>query len=243
MSQDGTIKLVDLLPVTADLGTPEAWNQMGLYLSDSTEVLHAKIAQGAITIECEYEEALSAPEVAKLAKQLCDEGEVDGIFVNCFGDPGVRPARELVKVPVMGGFEPAMYLALGLGDRISIVTVLDSVVPSIRNNIAKCGLTGRVASIRTLDMPVLGLHDHEQLLENIYVQSKAAVLEDGADVIVMGCTGICGIVESTRARLLEDGLDVPVLEASQCAMGLIELYARMGLYQSRHTYHEPPAKG
>lgn len=44
------------------------------------------------------------------------------------------------------------------------------------------------------------------------------------------------------ARLRADGYDVPVLEAAQCAMTLLELYARMGLYQNRLTYMDPPEK-
>lgn len=43
-------------------------------------------------------------------------------------------------------------------------------------------------------------------------------------------------------RLRADGYDVPVLEAAQCAVALTELYARMGLYQSRQTYMPPPEK-
>lgn len=58
----------------------------------------------------------------------------------------------------------------------------------------------------------------------------------------MGCTGIIGITDEMTARLRADGYDVPVLEAAQCAMTLLELYARMGLYQNRLTYMDPPEK-
>ena len=43
-------------------------------------------------------------------------------------------------------------------------------------------------------------------------------------------------------RLAADGYGVPVLEAAQCAVTLTELYARMGLSQSRQTYMPPPKK-
>ena len=59
----------------------------------------------------------------------------------------------------------------------------------------------------------------------------------------MGCTGIVGINAEMVNRLRKDGYDIPVLEAAQCAMTLLELYAKMGLYQSRETYMEPPKKG
>ena len=91
-----------------------------------------QIERGSVTIECEYDEAFSAPEVIKLAIAEAGKGGVDGVFVNCFGDPGVRAVREVLSVPVFGGFEPAIYLALGLGDTVGIVTVLKNVVPMIR---------------------------------------------------------------------------------------------------------------
>ncbi len=44
------------------------------------------------------------------------------------------------------------------------------------------------------------------------------------------------------ARLRADGYDVPVLEATQYALTLLDLHAKMELYQSRETYMEPPKK-
>lgn len=73
-------------------------------------------------------------------------------------------------------------------------------------------------------------------------ECKRAIEEDGISVLVMGCTGIVGVNDEMRSRLQKDGYDVPVLEAEQCAMTLLELYARMGLYPSRETYMEPPEK-
>ncbi len=173
---------------------------------------------------------------------MAEANGVDGVFVNCFGDPGVRAVREKLKVPVFGGFEPAIYLGLGLGDTLGIVTVLKNVVPMICGAIARAGLERRVVSVRTLDLPVLELQDREKLMANLYEQCKQAIEEDGVSVLVMGCTGIVGVTDEMTARLQADGYDVPVLEAAQCAMMLTELYARMGLYQSRQTYMDPPEK-
>lgn len=71
---------------------------------------------------------------------------------------------------------------------------------------------------------------------------RFSIEEDGVSVLVMGCTGIVGVTDEMTTRLKADGYDVPVLEAAQCAMTLTELYARMGLYQSRQTYMAPPEK-
>lgn len=240
---NGNITLLDLIPVTAPgILTPEMKADMGKYLMDTTRIRHVQIPEGPVTIECEYDEVLSAPQVAALAMAESEAGRIDGVFSNCFGDPGVRATREKLKVPVFGGFEPAIYLALGLGDTVGIVTVLKNVVPMIRGAVARAGLERRVTSIRTLDMPVLELQDREKLMGNLHAQCKKAVEQDGVSVLVMGCTGIVGVTDEMTRRLRADGYDLPVLEAAQCAMTLLELYARMGLYQSRITYMEPPEK-
>lgn len=140
---DKKLTILDLLPVTAPgILSPEMKSDMGRFLPDGTDIRHVQIEEGSVTIECEYDEAFSAPQVIKLAMAEAEKGGVDGVFVNCFGDPGVRAVREVLKVPVFGGFEPAIYLALGLGDTVGIVTVLRNVVPMIRGAIARAGAGG-----------------------------------------------------------------------------------------------------
>lgn len=237
------LKLLDIIPVTAPgIITPEMKEDMTKFLMDTTEVVHMQIPEGPLTIECEYDEAYSAPQVISLAVAETDGQEIDGVFVNCFGDPGVRAVREKLSIPVFGGFEPAIYLGLGLGDKLGIVTVLKNVVPMINAAIVRAGLERRVTSVRTLDMSVIELQDREKLMANLYKECKKAIEEDGVSVLVMGCTGIIGVTDEMTDRLKADGYDVPVLEAAQCAITLTELYARMGLYQSRQTYMEPPEK-
>ena len=237
------VTILDLLPVTAPgILTEEMKGDMGKYLTDAAELIHRQIPEGSVTIECEYDEVFSAPAVVRLAEETARETELHGVFVNCFGDPGVRAVREKLPVPVFGGFEPAIYLGLGLGDTLGIVTVLKNVVPMIRGAIARAGLEKRVTSVRTLDMPVLELQDREKLMASLHSECRKAIEEDGVSVLVMGCTGIVGVQEEMTSRLRRDGYDVPVLEAARCAVALTELYARMGLYQSRQTYMAPPEK-
>lgn len=243
MADNKKITLLDVVPVTAPGILSELMiNDMEKYLMPTTKTKHVQIPQGPVTIECEYEEALAAPEVAKLATEEYKKGDVDAVFVNCFGDPGVRATRENIAVPVFGGFEPAIHIALGLGDKIGIVTVLKNVVPMLSGAVARAGLEKRVISIRTLNIPVLELEDIDLLLNSLYEQCKKAIEEDGVEVLVMGCTGIVGIDDAMKSKLLADGYDVPVLEAGACAMTMAELYARMGLKPSRLTYMKPPVK-
>lgn len=111
------IRLLDIVPVVAEGILSQSMKEdMEQYLMPNTKVDHVQIGgTGPITIESEYDEAFAAPEVVKTASQEMTHRDYDGIFVNCFGDPGVRATREKLPITVFGGFEPAIYLALGLG--------------------------------------------------------------------------------------------------------------------------------
>ena len=75
--------------------------------------------------------------------------------------------------------------------------------------------------------------------QRLAAQCAASVKEDGAQGIVMGCTGFVDVAEQVREALAAEGFEVPVLEAAQSALKLCETYAVMNLRQSRLTYHRP----
>ncbi|MFW7267644.1 aspartate/glutamate racemase family protein [Gluconacetobacter sp. Hr-1-5] len=211
------------------------------YLKPDTEVVTRGLVHGPSSIEGEYDEALAAPETVFRCEQAAREG-FDGIFVNCFGDPGVRAAREAVDVPVFGGFEPVMHLAMGTADRIAIITVLPHPVSMLNGSVAKARLEGRVVCIRNIDMPVLDLQDHEKVVTALTEQAVLAIQREHAEAIVLGCTGFIDVREDVRYKLTQAGYDAPVLEAAQAAMVTLEAFVTMGLHHSRLTYLPPREK-
>lgn len=235
------IRIKQVVPVTGDFLLDQATRDyIGKYLDSDTVVDVDVIPEGQYSIESEYDEAVNAPQVVKLCQKAAAEG-YDGIYVDCFGDPGVRAARECVDIPVFGGFEPAMLVALGLGDKVGIVTVLANVIPMIEGNIAKGHLCGRTTKVRAVNMPVADLVDTEKLIEHL-LPACIKSIGDGATVIVLGCTGMIDVSETVQAKLLERGFDVPVVEAAQAALNTVEMYAKMKLRHSGLTYMAPPEK-
>lgn len=234
------IRLLNLDPVTTG-ATEEELAYMGKYLDPDTELCSWAIEEGPASIECEYDEAMSQPAIINLAKKAEAEG-FDGIFVDCFGDPGVRAVRECVDIPVFGGFEPVIHLSLGLADKVAIITVLPDVIPMLRNSVSRAGLNDRVVKIMSVDIPVLELSDRKKLLEALYHKSILAVREYEAEAIVLGCTAMIDVAEELEAALKEADIHVPVLEAAQSALMLLELQAKMGLTHSRLTYRRPREK-
>lgn len=236
------MKILNVLPVAAkSLWTKEINDYVIKYLGKDTQMDTVQIENGTLSIEGEYDEALNTPDVVR----LCIQGEKDGydaIFINCFGDPGVLAARECVDIPVFGGFEPAALIAMGLADEIAVVTVMQNVVPVLNRHIAMHHMQERIVAVRSVDIPVLDLGDHKKLCDAVISESIAAIEQDHAQAIVLGCTGMVDVTETAQAGLLAAGYDVPVIEAARSAVMMLEMYAKMGLRPSRRTYLKPTAK-
>lgn len=235
------MKILNVVPVNSDIFTPEINAYVTKYLGPDTIMDTVRIQSGKPSIEGEYDELVNAPYVVELVKQGEKDG-YDAAFINCFGDPGVAAARECVDIPVFGGFEPAILIAMGLADKIGVVTVLPNVVPVLRRHGASHHFNDRVVSIRDVGIPVLALEDHEKLCNALIEESIKAIKEDGVEAIVLGCTGMVDVAETVQEGLLKNGYQVPVVEAARSAVMLLELYAKMGLRHSRLTYLKPTEK-
>lgn len=234
------LKIMCLNPVTMET-TEEEIAYIGKYLDKDTQLIPDGVAQGPETIQSEYEEALAQPHIIELCMEAEKRG-IDGVFVNCFGDPGVRAAREVTNIPIFGGFEPVMLTAMGIGDRIGILSVLDNVLPLITNEVLRAGMRDRVVSISSIGIPVAKLTDKAALEKALVQEAKRVIQEHRVEVLVLGCTAMIDVAENVAEKLRAAGCRIPVLEAAQTAVKMLEMYAKMGLTHSRQTYMPVPAR-
>ena len=152
-----------------------------------TEVTVADVPEGPASIESSYEELLAVPATLEGVRQAAREG-YDAVIIGCFGDPGLEAARELVRQPVIGPGEASMLLAAGLGHRFSIITVLDSVIAAQEQQAFRAGVLTKLASVRSVDIPVLSLmSDRQTTLGRVIEVGKLARDQDRADALVLGC--------------------------------------------------------
>ena len=59
---------------------------------------------------------------------------------------------------------------------------------------------------------------------------------DGADVIILGCTGFLGCADKIRQHLVAAKHDVPVIDPIPATFCMAEALVRSGLYHSKKTY-------
>lgn len=230
-----------IVPITSAVFNEEVRREFGAYAGAGVEFDVENLDYGPASIESEFDEALAVPDILNKVQKAAQNG-FDGVIIDCFGDPGVKPARELVDIPVYGGFEPSILLAAGLGQHLGIVTVLPNVVPMLEDLASKLGIAGRLVSIRCVDIPVLELGNRDKLENALYQQGLEAIRKDGVHVLILGCTGMMGMAMNLHKRLKETGYDVPVIDPVFAAMKMLESCIAMGVKHSRLTYMTPPDK-
>jgi allantoin racemase len=227
------MKILAINPNTSEEFNRKLEQAAGEYCLPSTEVQVLSPASGPKSIEGMYDEALSVQGTLKLF--LDREKEFDGFVLACYSDPlTVYAMREVTTKPVLGIAEASVHLACFLGSRFSIVTTNDRWKPLLHEAVRRYGVESRCASVRTTGLRVLELeHAGEEAVANaIEREAVAAVKEDGAEVICLGCAGMSGF-----DKALEKKLGVPVLDGFVCALKLLELFHQYGIRHSKNlTY-------
>jgi allantoin racemase len=164
------------------------------------------------------------------------EGEFDAVIQAGYGEHGREGLQELLDVPVVDITEAAAATAMYLGHKYSVVTTLDRAVPLIEDRLKLAGLDARCASVRASGLGVLELEeDPERAVKEIVAQAEAAVHDDRAEVIVLGCGGMSGLDAQIRERC-----GVPVVDGVAAAVAVAEGLVRLGLTTSKVRTYAPP---
>jgi allantoin racemase len=212
-------------------------------IRSDTELSHVEIDHGPASIESHYDEMLATPAtVARIVE--AERDGMDAVIINCMGDPGMQAGREAVSIPVIGPCEATMHLAAMLGHTFSVITVMKSLRPHFENQAKIYGLREKLASVRAVEIPVLELEDdRDRLVQSLANEAQQAVEQDGAHVMLFGCTGMIGAAQAVEEELGRRGYpDVPVIDSMVWAVKLAEAMADMGLRHSKLSWPVPPEK-
>jgi allantoin racemase len=180
--------------------------------SPATEITMLTASFGVAYIETRFEALIGAYATAQLAAE--HHAGHDAVIVAAFGDPGLGGLREVLPVPVLGLTEAALASACLLGHRFSIIAISQRIQAWYREVVEANGLIGRLASIRALDRPLASIgavqDDHAAALCAL---CERAVVEDGAEVIVLAGAPLAGL-----ARTLAGKLPVPMVDGVSSAV-------------------------
>lgn len=144
---------------------------------------------------------IAVPKIVETAKTFRD---VDMIIVSCADDPGVREIREaLPGIPVTGGGETTVAVALRYGSRIGVLGITDYAPDAYARLLQGKMILEKPEGVdSTLDL--MTPEGREQVL-----LSGRKLKEKGAEVIALACTGLATI---GIARELEEATGLPVID-------------------------------
>lgn len=199
-------------------------------------------SRGPRHVEYHYYETLVLPDVVHTIVEAERLG-YDAAVIGCFYDLGLQEGREVAaRMIVTAPCEASCLLAASLGATFSIIVGRRKWIPQMRNTVLAYGLQTRLASFRALDLGVLDYHADEAETERRFVDAgRRAIDEDGAEVIILGCTASSGF----HAQLQET-LGVPVIDPAIAALKqaeqLVELRDRFGWSHAKiGGYESPPS--
>ncbi len=179
--------------------------------------------EGPENVETLYDEVVVAPSIVKKIEELRSKG-FDGVLINCFDDPGFEAAKEIAKVPVMGAGYASLLAAQILGDTFSIITVggIES-LKATKKRVRMYGFSHKLVSIYSIGMRATDVDVAEnEALRRVLELGKKALTEDGADVVVLGCTAFAPLYLRIARELGPDRVVDPTIWGVRILKTLIE---------------------
>lgn len=170
--------------------------------------------------------------------------DYDAFVIGCFYDLALREAREVSgKAIVTAPCQASCAIATHLGNTFSVLVGAGKAIPKMRENIHTYGHGHGLRSMRPLNMQVLDFQAQaDRTMEAILREGKMAVDDDGAEVIILGCSAEVGFHQE-----LQDEIGVPVIDSAlapfKYAEFLAETAERFAWYPSRVWGSEAPPEG
>jgi len=220
---------------TSQIVTEKVAAQARASASPGTEIVAVTGTFGASVIGSRAEHAIGEHSAIALVAQHAPG--CDAVVIAVSYDTGLRAARELLAVPVVGMTEAGLLTACMLGGRIGVITFGRRVLPLYHELVTAYGLGARVAGWRVLESTAAYQHGaHDALDREIVAAARDLIERDGAETVVL--TG--AVMAGVPARLQPD-VPVPLIDCMACAVRQAELLVHLGHPKPSAGSYAPPA--
>jgi allantoin racemase len=211
-----------------------------LHTPSGSEIVNFTPKHGTFSVESQTDIAYNSPFILEQVVLANREG-CDVIVIDCACDPVLEASREVSSIPVVGPRNSALHFSLTLGTRFGIVTVQgESLRRCFELGVRKEGLESFCAGVRYLKMPVLEISKNPEATQKEIIKESRVLIENhGANVIVLGCTGLSHVID---LQPIMSELKIPVIDPWVIAVKSAFLLVESGLSHSKLAYPFPPKK-
>lgn len=138
----------------------------------------------------------------------------DAFLIGNISDAGLREAREVVNIPVLGLCETSLHVACMMGANFSLVTISPKWTPRMLENVHRYGLERRLVAAEPMNTSPLDLkrvfvepghlkvilEQFNECAERLLAKGTEVIIPAGGDIIVFLADG--GIYEYGGAPIL-----------------------------------------
>ncbi len=205
--------------------------------AEGTEIVGMASPGGTRNIDSAYGDYMSAPHMIEAVRRRVGEESFDAVVLAGFGNVGIHALREVLSIPVVSISESSMALACQLGHRFTSLTMLDQFIPYQQDMVRYYGFEAKCASVRAINVNVeAAAIERERTLAELTEAVLRIVEQDGAEVVILACAGLCDY-----DRGLSETTGVPVLDPVVVGVKTAEMLVAAGLSHSkRRKFAMPP---
>lgn len=226
-------KILVLNPVSTNKWDNITRELLKKYSCPYTEFSVKSLKKGPVSIESSSDIVMAAPYVVKEVIEAEREG-YDSVIINCFDDPGVDAARERASILILGIGETSMISALHLGYKIAVISTGENSRAVYDLKALKLGIRDRLAYASGIPVRVLDLRSDEEKTKRLLLsECRKAVEEYGAEVIVLGCSGMIGYSD-----WLSKKLKIPVIDPTIITFKIAESLSFIHLRHSKRFLYK-----
>jgi allantoin racemase len=229
-------KILCINPITSKEFNTMSHEYLNSIKDNDSEIISINIKNGPASIEAFYDEGYAIPEVLRIVDEYSTK--VNAIIINCFADPAINASREITSIPIIGPAESCLYMALMLGHKYAVISTGKNIGPWIEIQAREYGIQNRLVAAVGIELPVLRLQDNlEETSNYILKEANSLIHEKGAEVIILGCTGM-----ATVANMVQKELSVPLIEPMATTLKLAQLMCELDLTHSKIGLYMEPNK-
>lgn len=143
--------------------------------------------------------------------------DCDGVYLACFGDPGLLALKEMARIPVIGMAEASSRYAAEQAERFAIVTGGERWGPMLHEFVGSIGLGDRLAAVETVAPTGADIaRDPDGSIAMLAEACRRVAKRDGAGAVILGGAGLAGL-----APRVQPHVDVPVICSAEAGIRML----------------------
>jgi allantoin racemase len=175
------------------------------------------------------------PGILQKVKEAEREG-YDAVIIDCFTDTGLEPAKIAANIPIVGPAEASLHLSCLLADKFGQITPMDKGIPFHWRQATNYGLADRITSIKAVNMSLQEIGDRKDKAEARLLSLAEEMIEEGAQLVLVGCMGIFPALGIGSVRKLSEKAGAPFIDPLSVTLKTAEILASLNLCQSKLAF-------